>query len=235
MRRAAGQICRHDGRDGHSVASVDGTSASPGERRWARARGPRSWTTKHAFGGRLSVDVHKMLAASKTRNTLYAKSFVEVLRGRLLAVCLGGARMTSPTGCSARRPPGANALATVAVDPHRGYANVLFPGLPGAVVTVNHFHAVKLANETVNDVRRRVQRESLHHPGYRDDPLYGARRLMTRAFERLTERHRPRLLEALRAGDPDGDVGAAILGEELPRDVYAANQQTGRAEGRGTF
>ena len=123
----------------------------------------------------------------------------------------------------------------MAVDPHRGYANVLFPGLPGAVVTVNHFHAVKLANETVNDVRRRVQRESLHHPGYRDDPLYGARRLMTRAFERLTERQRARLLEALRAGDPDGDVGAAILGEELPRDVYAASSQDEARAGLSAF
>ncbi|MDA8292615.1 MAG: transposase [Actinomycetota bacterium] len=45
---------------------------------------------------------------------------------------------------------------------------------------------------------------------------------MTRARERLTERQHARLRAALRAGDPDGEVGAAILGKELLRDVYAA-------------
>ena len=73
-RRAAGQICRHDGRDGHSVASVDGTSASPGERRWARRQGTPLVDDEARLRGGLSVDVHKMLAASKTRNTLYARA-----------------------------------------------------------------------------------------------------------------------------------------------------------------
>ena len=41
------------------------------------------------------------------------------------------------------------------------YANGLLRGLPHAVVTVDHFHAVKLANEAINDVRRRVQNETL--------------------------------------------------------------------------
>jgi transposase len=113
-------------------------------------------------------------------------------------------------------------VATVAIDPHRGYANGLLRGLPHAVVTVDHFHAIKLANEAVNDVRRRVQQETLGHRGHRDDPLYGARRLMTRAHERLSDRQHARLRAALRAGDPDGEVGAAILGKELLRDVYAA-------------
>ncbi len=61
---------------------------------------------------------------------------------------------------------------------------------------------VKLANSVVDDVRRRVQRETLGHRGRGEDPLYGVRRLLTRGYERLSDRRRARLDEALRVGEP---------------------------------
>jgi transposase len=78
----------------------------------------------------------------------------------------------------------------------------------------------------VDDVRRRVQRETLGHRGWKHDPLFATRRLMTRAWERLTGRQRTKLLLALEAGDPVGEVGAAILGKELLRQMYAARNLT---------
>ena len=45
---------------------------------------------------------------------------------------------------------------------------------------------------------------------------------MTRAFERLSDRQRQKLLDALAVGDPDGEVGAAIAAKELLLDMYAA-------------
>ena len=45
---------------------------------------------------------------------------------------------------------------------------------------------------------------------------------MTRGFERLSARQRDKLFCALEEDDPTGEVGAAILGKELLREVYFA-------------
>jgi transposase len=71
------------------------------------------------------------------------------------------------------------------------------------------FHVIKLANERVDETRRRVQNEVLGHRGRKGDPLYGARRLLTMAEERLGEDGRAKMQGLLRAGDPRGDVAVA--------------------------
>jgi hypothetical protein len=48
--------------------------------------------------------------------------------------------------------------------------------------------AGSLANSKLNEGRRRVQNETIGHRGRKDDPLYLARRLLTKAHERLDER-----------------------------------------------
>jgi transposase len=113
-------------------------------------------------------------------------------------------------------------VAVVAIDPHRGYANGLLRCLPHVTVTIDHFHAIKLANKAINDARRRAQNTTLGHRGHRDDPRYRTRRLMTRAWERLSDHQLDELFAALADGDPDGEVGAVILGKELLREMYAS-------------
>lgn len=110
----------------------------------------------------------------------------------------------------------------VAIGPHRGYHNALTSRLPRATVTIDHFHAIKLANAAIDDARRRVQRETTGHRGRRDDPLYGARRLMTRGWERLADHQVARLIEALRVGDIFDEVASAIAAKELLREFYAS-------------
>lgn len=68
------------------------------------------------------------------------------------------------------------AIDVVAIDPYQGYANAVAAHLPDSTLVVDHFHAVKLANRMVDDVRRRVQHDTLGHRGRRDDPLYRVRR-----------------------------------------------------------
>jgi transposase len=114
------------------------------------------------------------------------------------------------------------AIGAVAIDLHRGYLNGILAYLPDAIVTVDCFHGVKLANTMVDDVRRRTQQETLGHRGHKHDPLYASRRLMTRGWERLSERQRAKLFGALDRGDPDGEVSVAILAKELLRGMYAA-------------
>lgn len=82
---------------------------------------------------------------------------------------------------------------------------------------------MKLANACIDDVRRRVQRETLGHRGRKDDPLFGIRRLLTRGYERLSDRQLVRLEHGLRWGDPYDEVGGAWAVKEQLRTVFAAS------------
>jgi transposase len=114
-------------------------------------------------------------------------------------------------------------IATVALDPWRGYASALVAPLGHATVVVDHFHAVRLANVVVDQVRRRVQQAILGHRGRKRDPLYRSRKLLLTAAEQLTQRGRVRLRAGLAAGDPGDEVAAAWQGKELLRAFYAAD------------
>jgi transposase len=114
-------------------------------------------------------------------------------------------------------------ITTVAIDPFRGYANGVATHLSHATVVVDPFHAIALANRALDDVRRRVQNETLGHRGRTGDPLYGIRRLLLRATERHSEASRARLEAGLAAGDPRDEVLDALLAKEALRHFYAAN------------
>ena len=115
-------------------------------------------------------------------------------------------------------------IGTVALDPWRGYASALVAPLGHARVVVDHFHAIRLANAVVDQVRRRTQQATLGHRGRKPDPLYRIRKLLLTAQEQLTQRGRGwvRLRAGLAAGDPTGEVAAAWQGKELLRAVYRA-------------
>jgi transposase len=90
-------------------------------------------------------------------------------------------------------------------------------------VVVDHFHAIRLANTVVDQVRRRTQQATLGHRGRKPDPLYRIRKLLLTAAEQLTQRRRARLRAGLAAGDPAGEVAAAWQGKELLRAIYATD------------
>jgi len=58
----------------------------------------------------------------------------------------------------------------------------------------------------MDEVRRRVQQDTLGRRGHRNDPLYRIRRLLTTARENLTDRGRAWLEAALQVGDPSLEV-----------------------------
>jgi len=113
-------------------------------------------------------------------------------------------------------------MGTVALDPWRGYASALVAPLGHARVVVDHFHAIRLANAVVDQVRRRTQQATLGHRGRKRDPLYRIRKLLLTAQEQLTSRGRVRLRAGVAAGDLTGEVAAAWQGKELLRAVYRA-------------
>jgi transposase len=59
--------------------------------------------------------------------------------------------------------------------------------LPDATQVADPFHLVRLAGQKLDEVRRRVQNETLGHRGRKHDPLYPARKLLVLAQERLDE------------------------------------------------
>jgi transposase len=92
--------------------------------------------------------------------------------------------------------------------------------LPRATQVADPFHVVKLANQKLDECRRRVQNEVFGHRGRKDDPLYRARRLLTKADERLDEKGRETLQGLLEAGDPNGHVATAWHAKEVVRSIY---------------
>ncbi|NLA35876.1 MAG: ISL3 family transposase, partial [Actinobacteria bacterium] len=101
------------------------------------------------------------------------------------------------------------------------YRKVFTTTLPTAVQVADPFHVVKLANERVDECRRRVQNETLGHRGRKDDPLYKGRRLLTKGHERLDERGNDKLMGLLEAGDPKGEVRMTWYATETLRGFYA--------------
>ncbi len=54
-----------------------------------------------------------------------------------------------------------------ALDPFRGYANAIRDQLPDATTVLDAFHVVKLAGNALDEVRRRVQQQTLSRRGQR--------------------------------------------------------------------
>ena len=92
--------------------------------------------------------------------------------------------------------------------------------LPQARQVADPFHVVKLANGAVDEVRRRVQNQTLGHRGHKDDPLWRARKLLISASERISDQGRTKLRGLLAAGDPRGEVRNAWLAKETVRGIY---------------
>jgi transposase len=75
----------------------------------------------------------------------------------------------------------------------------------------------------LDNVRRRVQNETMGDRGRKRDPLCRIRKLLLTGPERLDERGSNRMLLGLRVGDPHDEVVGAWLAKESVRDVYLAD------------
>ncbi|MET3946369.1 ISL3 family transposase [Arthrobacter sp. AL08] len=120
-------------------------------------------------------------------------------------------------------------IKTAALDPFRGYANAIRDELPEAITVLDAFHVVKLGSAMVDEVRRRVQQDTLGHRGRKGDPLYGIRRTLQIGAEHLTEKQASRLDAKLSAGDPDHEVTLAWQCYQKLRNIYHARPEHGRA------
>ena len=100
------------------------------------------------------------------------------------------------------------------------YRSAFDTALPHARQVADPFHVVKLANGALDEVRRRVQNQTLGHRGHNHDPLYRARKLLISASERISDQGRTKLRGLLTAGDPRGEVRNAWHAKETLRGIY---------------
>jgi transposase len=83
---------------------------------------------------------------------------VDLGQGRLLEVVADRTRAAVDRWLHARTHDWLAGIVTVALDRWRGYASALVVPLGHATVVVDHFHAIRLANTVVDQVRRRTSR-----------------------------------------------------------------------------
>ena len=129
-------------------------------------------------------------------------------------------------------------IRTATLDPFHGYANAIRDELPEAITVLDAFHVVKLGGQVIDEVRRRVQQDTLGHRGRSGDPLYGIRRTLQIGAEHLTAKQITRLNAKLVAGDPHHEVTLAWHCYQKLRAVYHARPEAGRrlvAEILGAF
>jgi len=97
----------------------------------------------------------------------------------------------------------------VAIDPSAAFRSAVRRWLPKTRVAVDHFHLVKLANDMLTTVRRRVSWDRHDRRGRKADPAWAHRLLLLRGYNTLSERGRVRLDHVLRTDDPTDEIGAA--------------------------
>jgi transposase len=173
----------------------------------------------------LGLDEKVMNRARPGRSRRYVTVLVDLARGRPLDIVAGRSQQALSAWLAAQTPKWRAQVRVATLDPFAGYRAALthpVHGLHNATLVLDRFHGERLANVAIDDVRRRVQNETLGHRGRRNDPLYRIRKLLLTARERLDEATAAKLAAGLAAGDPYQEVGCTWTAKELLRDVYCA-------------
>lgn len=151
-------------------------------------------------------------------------SFVDLDLGRpgwLLGLLPGRSGGAVESWLGAQPREWRDGIEVVALDPAAPFAAAIRRLLPNAVLVVDHFHLVRLANQAVTEVRQPVGRAQLGRRGRRVDPAWAHRRLLL-AGNRLGRRGLTRLTHVLGVDDPSNEIGAAWGIKELLRRLLAA-------------
>ena len=151
--------------------------------------------------------------------------------GRLLGQVAGRTGIAVTGWLDARGQAWKNQVAYVAIDPCAVYRSAVTRSLPGAVIVVDHFHLVRLANQAVTRVRQRVTRQVLGRRGTTRDPAWANRRRLLRARERLTSEQYTRMWEEILAQEATGELLATWIAKEELRYLLAlARTHAARSE-----
>jgi transposase len=174
----------------------------------------------------MGIDETSFLSANREHSTIYATGMVDLDRRLLIDMVEGNAAVDLRRWCAAQDPGWLRGVRVVATDLGESYRAGISPHLDHAIRVADPFHVVRVGNRCVDQVRRRVQNETLGHRGRKDDPLFRIRKLLLAGMERVDERGHERVLLGLRLGDPNDELLGAWLAKESVRDVYLTDDLT---------
>jgi transposase len=175
-----------------------------------------------AFG----IDETSFLSANKVRSTICATGMVDQGRRKIIDMVEGNSVSDLRRWRAGQHPARLAGIQVVATDLAESYRAGTAPHLDHAIRVADPFPVVRVANRCVDQVRRRVQNETLGHRGRKHDPLYRIRKLLLKGTERLDQRGHDPLLLGLRIGDPHDELLGAWLVKESVRDVNLTDDPT---------
>ena len=156
------------------------------------------------------------------RTDPWETGFVDITGDQALLGQVDGRTSAAVQAWLAARTPAFRAgIEVVVIDPHAGYAAAVRAALPGAVIAVDHFHLIMLANKAVTAVRQRVTRDLLDRRGRKTDPTWANRRLLLRGKECLSELALARMWNGCVDNDPTGQILSAWIAKEELRALCA--------------
>ncbi|MDF1595322.1 MAG: ISL3 family transposase [Acidimicrobiia bacterium] len=168
----------------------------------------------------LGLDETLRCRVGEWRRQEWTTQIVDVEAGQLLDVVAGRAASGPIEWLEKQTGEWRGRIRWATLDLSGPYRKVFDVMLPDAVQVADPFHLVRLANSKLDECRRRVQNETVGHRGRKDDPLYRARRLLTKAHERLDQAGELKLTGLLKAGDPRGEVQMTWHAKETIRSIY---------------
>ena len=208
--RAARWATRQAGRgeavsDTAAVLGCDWHTVNASVRRWGQALLVAD-TERVSAVSALGLDETLMWRRGRFRSKAWSTSIVDVGSGQLLDI-VPGRTAKAPTRWLLAQPPDWLAgIRWATLDLSGPYRAAFDTALPHAAQVADPFHVVKLANTALDEVRRRVQNQTLGHRGHKHDPLYRIRKLLLTGHERVSESGETKLLGLLAAGDPHNEV-----------------------------
>jgi transposase len=113
------------------------------------------------------------------------------------------------------------AITHVSMDTSATYARAARLALPNAVVVVDRFHLVALANRAVTEYRRELAWARRGRRGRKIDPEWAQRNRLLRAGETLTDDEAAKMHDAMRVADPSGGLEKCWQGKEMLRQLLA--------------
>ncbi len=150
-------------------------------------------------------------------------------RARLLDLVPGRSGKAYASWLAERGDAFRRGVKVAALDPFAGYKTAIDDKLEDATAVLDAFHVVKLGTAAVDEVRRRIQQDTLGHRGRKGDPLYGIQTILRAGAENLTDKQRARLVTAIEA-DPAHDE--VFVAWQCAQQLRSAYHQKDLAEGR---
>jgi transposase len=196
-----------------------------------------------ALVGALGIDEHRFRtvrwfrdeAGAWKRAEPWMTTFTDLASGRVIGV-VDGRDGAAVKGWLKTRPRWwRHRVRTVAIDPSAAFRSAVRSWLPRARVSVDHFHLVKLGNDMLTAVRRRVSWDTHARRGRGSDPAWAHRLLLLRGYDTLSERGRAKLRTVLAQDDPTNEIAAAWAVKEQLRRLLATTTQAQTRRERVTF